>query len=117
MSSNEFEKYQVIIQELVRRTNDTNLRLRGVEQRVQSLEERTNVIEENTMQKMKKINDKFFDLDASFRNLNDEISIVKNTLEKINRQITKVAFKKDVKEVERMFDLLSPVKNEFVTRD
>ncbi len=117
MAQNELEKFQIILQELVRRTNDFNSRVRGIEQRVQSLEERTNSIEESNIEKTKKINDKFLDNEARFRSINDELIMMRNTLEKINRQITKFAMKKDVKEVEKMFEILSPIRNEFVTEE
>lgn len=117
MAQNELEKFQIILQELVRRTNDFNSRVRGIEQRVQSLEDRTNMIEESSIDRTKKMNDKFLEIEARFRNMNDDLMLMKNNLEKINRQISKFAMKKDVKEVEKMFEILSPIRNEFVTEE
>ena len=117
MAQPELEKFQIILQELVRRTNDMNVRVRGIEQRVQSLEGRTNALEETAIERLKKSNDKFLDIDARFRNIGDELAVMRNGLEKINRQITKFAMKKDIKEIEQMFDMLSPIRNEFVTQD
>lgn len=113
----EDEKYQIILQELVRRTNDGNSRLRGLEQRLQSLEERVNNFEENILLKTSKTNDKFLTMEATIRNLADDLLTIKNTLEKINRQVMNFATKKEIKEVERMFDLLNPIRQEFLTKD
>ncbi|MFH0949321.1 MAG: hypothetical protein V1802_02430 [Candidatus Aenigmatarchaeota archaeon] len=111
------EKFQIILQELVRRTNDGVRRLRGIEQRVQAVESRLNSLEESGLARIKKINEKFTESDIQTRNINDEMMKIKNSLEKITRQLSTVAYKKDIKEIENMFDLLSPVKQEFVTRD
>ena len=48
--------------------------------------------------------------------VNDEIFRMRNNLEKINRQVNKFARKRDIKEIEKMFELLSPLKQEFVTK-
>ncbi len=105
-------KVQMILQELVRRTNDELLRVRNLEDRTQSLEERTSSIEVLSLERTRKANDKFAELDVSIRNMSDEVAKLKNVVEKISRQIDKFALKRDVKEVERMFDLLSSPKEE-----
>lgn len=104
----DFEKFQMILQELVRRTNDTNVRLRSLEQRMQGLEERMHSSEGNNLDKMRRLHDKSTGLDARLRNINDELVLMKNNLERITRQASRFAMKKDIKEVEHMFDLLSP---------
>ena len=48
------------------------------------------------------------------KNLSDELTGLKNNLEKINRQINKFARKRDIREMERMMDLLNPMRQEFV---
>jgi uncharacterized protein YoxC len=117
MADADFEKFQIILQELVRRTNDSNTRIRTIEQRVQSLETRTNSIEENTLEKMKRINEKFLNIEAAVHNINNDILYIKNSIEKLSRQSAHYAMKKDVKEIERMFDLLNPIREEFVTKE
>lgn len=109
--------YQSIIQELVRRSNEEARRLRSLEQRLDALESRTVRTEEGVIEKMKKANSKFMDFDVSLKNISDELVALKNSFERINKQINKFARKRDIKEIERMFDLLSPIRQEFVTRD
>ena len=55
MPVQEDPKLQMIIQELVRRTNDESRRLRSLEQRVQALEGKANSIEDMFLSRMKKI--------------------------------------------------------------
>jgi len=107
------EKFQLILQELVRRTNEESRRLRVLEQRVQALEERMSSFEDANLNRTKKLNEKIKMIDSQINNLNDDMLKIKTNLEKINRQMVDVARRKDLMEIERMFELLTPVKNNF----
>ena len=109
--------YQVIMQELVRRSNEDTRRLRGIEQRLDGLETRMNSFEGSLLDKTKKTNSKFAELDLSIKTLSDELAKMNGNLDKINKQIIKFARKQDLKEIERMLDLISPIRQEFVTKD
>ena len=108
---------QMILQELVRRTNDHARRLRSVEDKVQTIEDRLNSTEENIIDKTKKMNERFADIEATLKNISDELTKLKNSSEKINKQAADFARKRDIKELERMFELLNPIRQEFITRD
>jgi uncharacterized protein YpuA (DUF1002 family) len=110
-------RYQIIVQELIRRSNEDTRRLRSLEQRIDSLENRLGTVEETNLDRTKKANEKFAEFDVKIRDINNELIKIKNTLEKIMRQMGKFAQKSDIKEIERMFELLSPIKQEFVTKD
>jgi DNA repair exonuclease SbcCD ATPase subunit len=110
-------KYNAILQELVRRSNDEMRRLRDVEQRIESIENRLNSIEDINLDRIKKSNAKFASIENSIRQINEDILMLKNSLEKFNRQVASFARKRDIKEVEKMMDLLSPLKEEFVTKE
>ncbi len=112
----EDERMPMILQELVRRSNDETRRLREIESRLQNVEERATYLENTNIEKTKKLNDKLADMELMIRGLNDEIAKLENALERINKQVGKFARKRDIREIEKMFDLLSPVKQEFVTR-
>jgi len=101
---------EVILKELVRRSNDETRRIRDLEKRFQTLEEKTSSIEGIFLEKMKKINSKFIEIEADIKNIGDDLLMIKTNLEKINRQMGRFAMKRDIKEIERMFDLLSPVR-------
>jgi flagellar capping protein FliD len=101
---------QMVMQELVRRTNEEARRIRDAEERILSLEEKINALEENYIAKMRKMSSRFTDMEATMKNLGDEIALLKNGLERIGKQMETVARKKDLRELEKMFDLLSPMK-------
>ncbi len=98
-----------VIQELVRRSGEFSNRLRTVEQRLEGIEARLASVESTNLERVKKYNSKFVEIDVTLRNLNDEILRIKNSIEKINRQTGKFAIKRDVQEVEKMIELLAPV--------
>ena len=107
----------VIMQELVRRSNEYSRRLRGLEQRLDAIENRINNFENSSLDRNKKVNLKFAEMDLSIKTLTEELMKVNGGLEKINKQVNKFARKQDLKEIERMLDLISPLKQEFVTKD
>jgi hypothetical protein len=111
------ENVQVIMQELVRRSNEDARRLRAIEQRLEALESRINTMENASIDRIKKNNTKYAEIDVSLRSMGDEIVKMENALDKIGRQMPKLARKQDLKEVERMLDLISPIRQEFVTKD
>ena len=107
----------VVMQELVRRSNEDARRLRGLEQRLDAMENRINYIESANIDRTKKTNAKFAELDLAVKTVNEEIMKMVNNLDKINRQMGKFARKEDLKEIEHMLDLISPISKEFVTRE
>jgi chromosome segregation ATPase len=102
------QNYQVIISELVRRSNEDTRRLRVLEQRMDALDTRMASVEDTVLDKAKKNHLHFTELDQSLRRLGEEMITIKNTLDKINKQIASFARKRDIKEIERMLDLMAP---------
>jgi predicted nucleic acid-binding Zn-ribbon protein len=107
----------MIVQELVRRTNDYSRRLRQIEQRIGSMEDRINIAEEKHNERFKKVNEKMAMGEADIRNINDEVIKLKNNFERVTKHINQFARKRDLLEIEKMFELLSPIRQEFVTKE
>ncbi len=104
------DKDQVIMKELVRRSNDELRRIRELENKFRTIENKAASIEGILLEKMKKMDSRFIEIEASIKNITDGLGIVKSNLEIINRQMNRFAMKRDIKEIERMFNLLSPGK-------
>jgi chromosome segregation ATPase len=111
------DKTQLILQELIRRANHDSRRLRAIEQRIQALESKTNNLEEMNLNRTKKINTKFAEVTTQLNTISEDMVKLKNNIDKINKQVMNFARKTDIKELEKMFDLLNPLTGEFVTRD
>lgn len=103
------ENYQIIMQELVRRSNEETRRLKTVEQRLDSLEDKINIMVEGNMERTKKANAKLTELDVKLDNLINQVTNLEANVEKITRQLEKFAQKRDLKEIENMINLLTPV--------
>ena len=104
------DKYQLIIQELVRRSNDEIRRLRELEQRIQIVENRSNTLENIFLEKTKKYEKKLAELDIAIKEFNDEVSRMKGIIDKVNKQMNKLARKREIRELEKMLELLTPEK-------
>ena len=110
-------RFQAIIQELVRRANETSRRMRSIEQRMEAMEIKQSSQDQAVLDRTQKLNVKIKEIEVLAESLKDDMLRFKNNLDKINKQIPDLARKRDVKEVERMFELLNPIRREFLTRD
>jgi len=61
--------------------------------------------------------DKFGDAEEKMKSLNDRLTKIENSVEKIFNKLEKTATKKQLDELEHTMELLSPVGQQFVTRD
>lgn len=111
------EQYQIILQELIRRSNEESRRMRSIEQRLDTLDDKLNVLTEGTNERTKRINTKLTEMEVALRTLSNDVANIKANVERITKSMAKFAQKRDLKEVERMLDLLSPIRQEFVTKD
>lgn len=111
------ENYQVIIQELIRRSNEETRRLRTLEQKMDALEDKINGLIESSLERAKKTGSKITEMDVAIKNLSNEIINLKMGIDKVNKQMAKFAQRRDLKEIEKMLELLSPLREEFATKE
>ncbi|MBI5061260.1 MAG: hypothetical protein HZB67_03020 [Candidatus Aenigmarchaeota archaeon] len=110
------DKVSLILQELVRRSNEESRRLRSVEQRLFAMESRLQSVETSVAAYTRKTNEKLATFEASIK-MQDEIAAkIKTAMEKLSKQTDKYARKSEIKEIEKMFDLVSPAVQQFATR-
>ncbi|MBI2579380.1 MAG: hypothetical protein HYW27_00580 [Candidatus Aenigmarchaeota archaeon] len=108
----EESKYNIVLHELISKNGEDTRRLRSIEQRLDMMENRMNSLEAAGLDRAKKFGSKISEMESALKSVADELSRTRNSLEKINRQIVKFARKSDIKEMERMMDLLNPVEDE-----
>ena len=102
---------QAIIQELVRRANESSRRLRMIEQRIEAFDIKQNSYEESVNDKIENLNAKIKDIEVKVNDSYVQIIKFKSNLNKINKQIESLATRRELKEIEKMFELLSPIRN------
>ena len=111
------DKYQIVLQELVRRSNDDVRRLRELEQRIQVVESRSISLENTMLQKTKNHERKLAELEVAIKNFNDEVERMRALIDKINKQMNKLARKREIKELEKMLELLTPTKGYILKKE
>lgn len=112
----ESKKIELILQELIRRTNRSERRLRIIEQRTQALESRLSSAEDANFKQGKDIKKEVIDLDINVKTFNDRLTKLESDMNKVSEQTRNFAKRSEIKEVEAMFELLNPIKQDFVTR-
>lgn len=112
----ESKRLELILQELIRRANRSDRRLRIIEQRTQALESRTGSIEDINFKQNKDIKKRIIDMEFTIKSFSDRIIKIENDINRISEQLKGFAKKNEVKEIESMFDLLNPIKQDFVTK-
>lgn len=108
---------QMVMRELVRRSNMETQRLRELEDRVKAMEDRVNAVEASLVSKSKNLTEKLTGMDSRIKSMEDELVKLHTALERVGKQTDKFVTRRELKEIEQMFDLLSPVRNEYVTRE
>ena len=112
----EQKKLDLVLQELIRRANRSDRRLRIIEQRTQALESRVSSAEDANFKQSKEIKKRLMDMEIIFKNMSDKMLKLESDTSKISEQTKNYAKRNEIKELETMFDLLNPLKQEFVTR-
>jgi hypothetical protein len=96
--------------------DEESRRLRTLEQRTESMENRLRMLEDSTSSRSKKIDQSVVSLEAKISLMEDSLSKARLTIDKMSKTLDKTAKKTDFKELEKMFEILSPVREEFVTK-
>ncbi len=112
----EAKQLDLILQELIRRANRSDRRLRIIEQRTQAMESRVNSAEDSNFKQSKEIKKSIMDVEIAMRNIADKIIKVESDMSKITEQTKNFARRNEIKEIETMFELLNPLRQEFITK-
>jgi len=109
-------KVELILQELIRRANRSDRRLRILEQRVQALDTRLSGVEDSSFKQAKELRRKLVELEASIRSLAERIVTMESEIDKLANLMKQAAKQSDLKELESMLSLFSPIHSQFVTK-
>jgi len=115
-----FEKDTSNIQafgEIVKVINTNARRIRSVEQRLDGLEMRLGAIEEKVINEIEGVKKDFEEIYMNIKQISKNLSELRSEILRMNKNIDKSAKKTEVKELESLLDLYSPIKSKFATRD
>lgn len=113
----DYGKLKLILQELVRRSNAQLSRLREIEQRLRSNETKLSSMEEMILTIKKQNTEQFDETKTAINEIKEKILKLENDVMHMKREKERFALKKEVKELMHMLDLISPISQEFVTKD
>jgi len=108
---------QALSNEVVKIISANTRRIRALEQRLNGLEMRMGAIEEKVINEIEYVKKDFEEIGAYIKSIVKNLSELRNEILKMNKTIDKTARKSEVKELEALLDLYSPIKSKFTTRD
>ncbi len=106
----------IIVQELVRRANEDSRRLRILEQRMDMNESKLSTLEDTSNKKFSNTKKKLEELKKEILTINERLEKTETAIKRIEDKLSKTARKADIKEFEKMIEILSPLNQEYVTR-
>ncbi|MEM5792780.1 MAG: hypothetical protein QXY45_00255 [Candidatus Aenigmatarchaeota archaeon] len=111
------QQFDQLNQEVVRITNDNTRRIRVLEQSMESSMNRITSLEERLIDEFGEIKKWIDQLSLDVKEISKELKNIRNEITRINKELEKTARKNEVKELENLINLYSPIKSHFVTRD
>lgn len=103
--------------EIVKMVNTNTRRIRTIEQRLSGTERRIGSLEEKIIDEIDDLRRGFEQIAMDIKALGENLSQIRAETLKINKNLDKTAKKAEVKELESLLDLYSPIKSKFVTRE
>jgi len=103
--------------EMVRVINTNMRRIKSLEQRADGLEMRLGAIQEKVINEIEDVKKGFEEIHMNIKQISRNLSELRAETLRINKAIDKTAKKTEVKELESLLDLYSPIKSKFATRD
>ena len=108
---------QPISGEVVNRININTRRIKAIEQRLSRMELRIEGLEEKIIDDIDNLRKGFEQISMDVKAIGENLSEIRAEILKINKTLDKTAKKAEVKELESLLDLYSPIKSKFATRE
>jgi len=103
--------------EVIKVMNTNTRRIRSVEQRLDGLEMRLGAIEEKIINEIENVKKDFEEINMYIKQISKNLSELRGEILRMDKVINKTAKKTEVKELESLLELYSPIKSKFTTRD
>jgi predicted nucleic acid-binding Zn-ribbon protein len=113
----EIKDTQAIGSEAIKIVSANTRRIRAIEQRLDVLEMRIGAIEQKIIDEIEELKRSFEQINMDIRALSQNLSHIRSEILRVNKSLDKTAKKTEVKELESLLELYSPIKSKFVTRE
>ena len=108
---------RTIIHELVDRTNNDTARIRVLEQENDIIKSKSNSVEQNLKIQKKQIDKALSEMDSKIGKIDNRMLSVESTVKEIIKEMKKLATTANIKELESLVDIYSPLKSQFTTKE
>jgi len=103
--------------EIANMVNVNTRRIRTLEQRLILTERRISALEEKIIEEIDNLRKNFEKIFIDIKAVTENLSQIRTEILTINKNLDKSARKSEVKELESLLDLYSPIKSKFATRE
>jgi regulator of replication initiation timing len=108
---------KTLINELVRRMNETSIRVKTLENRINRVEKDFSLLSDDTSRKIGEFRADLENLSKQISKIIEDITKINVELKKIKGDLENAATKTEMKEFEKFIEIISPVTSQFVTKD
>lgn len=108
---------QVLGTEIVKMVNTNTRRIRALEQRLEGTERRLRALQDNFIEEIENLRKKFEQISIDIKAVTENLSKIRAEMLTLNKNFEKTARRAEVKELESLLDLYSPIKSKFTTRE
>ena len=113
----EARKFQVFLNEMMRRIDTNTRRIRSIEQRMDAFNLRIKALEEKIIEDTENLKKKLDQLFMDMKEISENLVKFHAEVQKIKKDLERVAKKSELKELESLLELYNPIKSKFVTRE
>jgi len=111
------DNLSILQNELVKMVKTNAGRIRSLEQRLTNLEQRFTTLEEKMIEESESLKKDFDQIMIDIKAVSESVSKIRSEIIVLSKNIDKAAKRSEVKELESLLDLYSPIKSKFTTRD
>lgn len=101
----------------IKRVNENMRRLRLAEQRIKNIEDRIGSMEDTMIRRNKNVMSELEKATAEMKKIDEKISVMESSVKRAFALLEKTAKRSELREIENFFELLSPMRNMYVTKD
>lgn len=105
-----------MLAEVAKHLNDNTRRIRLVEEQLENVDMRANTIEKNYANDTQVIRKDLLEIQEELRDLRETVTNITIDIKKINKRLTQLVSRKEVKEIQEYVELILPITSKFVTK-
>ena len=103
--------------ELIKRVNDSERRIRIIEQRIDRLENAIGSLQDNSLTQVNDLKLALEKISNKLVSISEKLMSIEMEMLRFNKELSKTATKRELKQIETFVELINPVTAKFITKD